>query len=115
MGRIIVCGYMIRHPVAGNLLAYFHYVLGLHRLGHEVVYLEENQGIAGASNAALELASGESTTYRIELVGDVDDLGLVVESVVFDTAVDFGVGHSSRVRSRDLSSSMNWLTSSNLL
>ena len=42
MGRIIVCGYMIRHPVAGNLLAYFHYVLGLHRLGYKVVYLEES-------------------------------------------------------------------------
>src|SRR5437773_4406059 len=42
MARVVVCGYMIRHPVAGNLLAYFHYVLGLARLGHEVVYLEES-------------------------------------------------------------------------
>lgn len=42
MARIVVCGYMIRHPLAGNLLAYFHYVLGLHRLGHEVLYLEES-------------------------------------------------------------------------
>jgi len=42
MRRIIVCGYMIRHPVAGNLLAYFHYLLGLHLLGYEVVYLEES-------------------------------------------------------------------------
>ena len=42
MARIVVCGYMIRHPVAGNLLAYFHYVLGLHRLGHEILYLEES-------------------------------------------------------------------------
>jgi hypothetical protein len=42
MKRIIVCGYMIRHPVAGNLLAYFHYLLGLTRLGYEVVYLEES-------------------------------------------------------------------------
>jgi hypothetical protein len=42
MARIIVCGYMIRHPLAGNLLAYFHYVLGLHLLGHEVLYLEES-------------------------------------------------------------------------
>ena len=30
---------MIRHPVAGNLLAYFHYLLGLCRLGHEVFYI----------------------------------------------------------------------------
>jgi hypothetical protein len=33
---------MVRYPLAGNLLAFFHYVLGLHRLGHEVVYLEES-------------------------------------------------------------------------
>src|SRR5689334_13847747 len=33
---------MLRHPVAGNLLAYFHYVLGLQRLGHDVVYVEES-------------------------------------------------------------------------
>lgn len=40
--KIIVCGYMIRHPVAGNLFAYFHYLLGLYRLGHEVIYFEES-------------------------------------------------------------------------
>ena len=42
MARIVVCGYMIRHPVGGNLLAFFHYVLGLSELGHEVLYLEES-------------------------------------------------------------------------
>jgi hypothetical protein len=42
MARIAIAGYMIRHPLAGNLFAYFHYVLGLHRLGHEVCYLEES-------------------------------------------------------------------------
>jgi hypothetical protein len=42
MARIVVSGYMIRHPLAGNVLAYFHYVLGLHLLGHDVVYVEES-------------------------------------------------------------------------
>lgn len=42
MARIIVCGYMIRHPVAGNIMAYFQYILGLHRLGYQVVYVEES-------------------------------------------------------------------------
>ena len=42
MARIVVTGYMIRHPFAGNMLAYFHYLLGFHRLGHEVCYLEES-------------------------------------------------------------------------
>ena len=45
---------MIRHPVAGNLLAYFHYLLGLHRLGHEVTYLEES----GWANACYNPATG---------------------------------------------------------
>jgi hypothetical protein len=42
MTRVVVSGYMLRHPVAGNILAFFQYVLGLHRLGHEVVYVEES-------------------------------------------------------------------------
>ena len=42
MAKIVVCGYMVRYPIAGNILAYFHYVLGLHRLGYEVTYLEES-------------------------------------------------------------------------
>lgn len=33
---------MVRQPLAGNALAYFQYVLGLHRLGHKVLYLEES-------------------------------------------------------------------------
>lgn len=42
MARIAVAGYMVRHPVAGNVLAYFHYILGLARLGHDVLYVEES-------------------------------------------------------------------------
>ncbi len=42
MARVIVTGYMLRLPMAGNVLAFFQYVLGLERLGHEVVYLEES-------------------------------------------------------------------------
>lgn len=42
MAQIIVSGYMIRHPVAGNVWAFFNYVLGLHLLGHKVIYLEES-------------------------------------------------------------------------
>ena len=42
MARVVVTGYMVRHPLAGNVLAYVQYVIGLHRLGHQVVYLEES-------------------------------------------------------------------------
>jgi hypothetical protein len=33
---------MVRYPVAGMMFVYFNYVLGLRRLGHEVLYLEES-------------------------------------------------------------------------
>ncbi len=42
MAQVVVSGYIIRHPVAGNVWAFFHYLLGLERLGHKVVYLEES-------------------------------------------------------------------------
>ncbi len=42
MARIVVTGYMIRYPLAGNLLAFMHYLLGLSRLGHQVAYFEES-------------------------------------------------------------------------
>ena len=54
MARIVVCGYMVRYPVAGNVLAFFHYLLGLQRLGHEVCYIEES----GWPNACYDPAGG---------------------------------------------------------
>ncbi len=42
MARIAVAGYMLRLPFAGNIMAYFQYVLGLSLLGHDVVYVEES-------------------------------------------------------------------------
>ena len=42
MARVVVCGYAVRLPIAGNVMAFAPYVLGLERLGHDVVYLEES-------------------------------------------------------------------------
>jgi hypothetical protein len=47
MAKVVVAGYMVRHPVGGMVWVYLHYVLGLHRLGHDVVYVEES-GWAGS-------------------------------------------------------------------
>lgn len=67
MARIVVCGYMVRHPLAGNLFAYFHYVLGLHRLGHEVAYVEEN-GWSGACYDPATNTYGDDPTPGLERV-----------------------------------------------
>jgi hypothetical protein len=42
MARIVVCGYMIRMPMAGLQLAYAQYLLGFERLGHTVHYVEDS-------------------------------------------------------------------------
>lgn len=42
MARIVVAGYMVRNPRAGNVLAFFHYLLGLSLLGHDITYIEES-------------------------------------------------------------------------
>jgi hypothetical protein len=57
MARIVVSGYMIRYPMAGAVLAYLHYVVGLARLGHEVLYFEES----GWPDACFDPQSGHDT------------------------------------------------------
>jgi hypothetical protein len=42
VARVVVSGYIVRYPVAGNVWAHFQYVLGLHRLGHEVWFVEDS-------------------------------------------------------------------------
>ena len=40
--RIIVLGYMVRHPLGGLAWHYLQYVLGLARLGHDVYFVEDS-------------------------------------------------------------------------
>src|SRR5579884_3907758 len=40
--RIVVCGYMVRGPLGGLAWHHLQYVLGLKRLGHEVLFLEDS-------------------------------------------------------------------------
>ena len=58
MARVIVCGYIVRHPVPGNAFAFFHYLLGLHRLGHEVMFFEES----GWENSCYHPGLGDFTS-----------------------------------------------------
>src|SRR5262245_24026164 len=76
MARIVVCGYMIRYPVAGMLLAYFHYVLGLHRLGHELLYFEES-GWPGSCYDPIADTSHDNPGVGLKTVNDfMDRFGL---------------------------------------
>ena len=70
MAKIVVCGYMVRYPVAGMMLVYFHYLLGLHRLGHDILYLEES----GWPKACYDPSSktyGDDPTKGLRAVDDL--------------------------------------------
>jgi len=55
MARVIVTGYMVRYPVAGNMLAFLYYLAGLRRLGHQVAYVEAS----GWPSACFDPGRGE--------------------------------------------------------
>src|SRR5436305_15143490 len=40
--RVVVCGYIVRGPLGGLAWHHLHYVLGLHRMGHDVVFVEDS-------------------------------------------------------------------------
>lgn len=43
--RIIVMGFMASCPIAGVVWQHLHYLIGAHRLGHEVYYIEDSARI----------------------------------------------------------------------
>jgi hypothetical protein len=40
--RVVVLGYVVRGPFGGMAWHHLHYVLGLHRLGHQVFFIEDS-------------------------------------------------------------------------
>jgi hypothetical protein len=49
MASIVVSGDVLRRPTGSNLAVHLHYLIGLRKLGHEVVYLEE-RGLAATDS-----------------------------------------------------------------
>jgi hypothetical protein len=47
MAFVVVAGEVLRRPTGENLASHLHYLIGLRRLGHQVVYLEERSSEPG--------------------------------------------------------------------
>jgi hypothetical protein len=56
--KIVVLGYIVRGPYGGLVWHHLQYVLGLKKLGHEVLFLEDSDNYPGCSNPF----TGELTT-----------------------------------------------------
>jgi hypothetical protein len=57
MASIVVAGGVLRRPTGSNLAAHLHYLIGLRKLGHQVIYLEE-RGEIGPGEPAGAAVSG---------------------------------------------------------
>jgi len=86
--RVVVCGYLVRGPLGGLAWHHLQYVLGLHRMGHDVVFVEDSDdyescydprtdslgtdpgfGLAFAADALGRLGLGERWAYYDEHTG----------------------------------------------
>ena len=50
MARLVLAGYVVRHPLGGYAWQAAHYLLGLRALGHDVWFYEETAHYAPAFN-----------------------------------------------------------------
>lgn len=87
--RVVVLGYLVRGPLGGRAWHVLQYVLGLHKMGHEVYFLEDSDdqpwacydparnvtdgdpsyGLGFVSRAFADLGLGERWAYHDALTG----------------------------------------------
>lgn len=63
--RILVLGYIVRGPLGGLAWHHLQYVLGLHRLGHEVYFLEDSEDYAACYDPTTDTV-GTDPTYGLD-------------------------------------------------
>ena len=97
--KVIVAGYMIRYPLAGMMMAFFHYVLGLSRLGHQVVYVEESGWPDACYDPRTGWYSNDPSAGFNALMRLADRFGLESTSVCY---VDRESGEASGMSMGDL-------------
>jgi len=93
MARIVLGSYMVRYPLGGMMSWVLQYLVGFHRLGHEIYLFEK----AGWENACFDPVNGQMTDDCTYGAGIVDDLlrqfGLIDGWCFVDSAGNYhGIG-----------------------
>jgi hypothetical protein len=74
--RILVLGYLVRGPLGGIAWHYLQYVLGLHRLGHDVFFFEDSDDYPSCYDPVRNL-TGVDPAYGLAFTASAfDRLGL---------------------------------------
>ena len=65
--RIVVLGYIVRGPLGGMCWHHFQYVLGLKKLGHEILFLEDSDNYSSCYNPQT-LEMSKDPDYGLEFI-----------------------------------------------
>jgi hypothetical protein len=72
----IVAGYFVGNPLGGHVLSILHWLVGLKRLGFDVVFIEHYEWASGCYNPHTNERSDDPTYGIGELVRSLDEVGL---------------------------------------
>ena len=70
--KIVILGYIVRGPYGGLVWHHLQYVLGLKKLGHEVLFVEDSDEYASCSNPFTPELTKEPS-YGLQFIKDVFD------------------------------------------
>jgi hypothetical protein len=74
--RVVVCGYLVRGPLGGIAWHHLQYVLGLHRMGHDVTFAEDSDDYESCYDPSTDTL-GTDPSFGLEFAADAfDRLGL---------------------------------------
>lgn len=68
--HIIIAGYIVGGPLGGLVWHHLQYVLGLHQMGHDVLFVEDSDDYPSCYNPQTHLLS-DDPTYGLEFINNV--------------------------------------------
>src|SRR4051812_48630010 len=86
--RIVVLGYCVRGPLGGMTWHHLQYVLGLHRLGHDVWFLEDSDDYPSCYHPGTWLTDSDPTEGIAYTTEVFDRVGLGDRWAYFDAHTD---------------------------
>src|SRR5205085_11160907 len=86
--RIVVLGYVVRGPLGGLAWHHLHYVLGFHRMGHDVVFAEDSDDYESCYDPTRETLDTDPTYGLAFAATALEILGLGDRWVYYDAHRD---------------------------
>ena len=83
--RIVVLGYIVRGPIGGMTWHYLNYVVGLARLGHDVLFVEDSDDYESCYDPERHIVSSDPSYGLLYIQEIFDRVGLTDKWAYFDS------------------------------